>query len=30
LSRGGEVGVAAGYVGDEGRLVLKVKGHGHQ
>jgi hypothetical protein len=29
VSRGGEVGIAAGYVGDEGRLLVKVKGHGN-
>ena len=27
VARGGEVGIATGYVSDEGRLFVKVKGH---
>src|ERR1017187_2804544 len=27
LARGGKVGVAAGHVGDEGRLIFQMKGH---
>ena len=27
LARGGEIGIAAGHVGDEGRLAFEVEGH---